>query len=173
MPDVLGMHDTQKIDRDLVFEQQSIALHRLPVRGLPVLGYAIDVVQRRWTVEAEPDAKTFSRKKAAPVVVKEHAVGLDAVGDSPIRGQMFALELGYLAEIVNPEHGRLAAVPEEIDLRFGGDGDLLADVLLQQIVGHAKRLAVRIEQVLMQVVTVAAIEVAGRPRRFCKDLEFP
>ena len=38
MPDILGMHDTQKIDRDLVFAQQPIALHHLPVRGLPVLG---------------------------------------------------------------------------------------------------------------------------------------
>ena len=156
-----------------MFAQQPIALHHLPVRGLPVLGHAIDVVQRRRTVEAEPDGKIFSRKKAAPVVVEEHAVRLDAVVDTPVRGQVFALELGYLAEIVYPEDGRLAAVPEEIDLRFGGDCDLLADVLLQQIVRHAKRLAVRVEQVLLQVVTVAAIEVAGSPCGFCKDLEFP
>lgn len=115
----------------------------------------------------------FSRKKAAPVVVKEHAVGLDAVVDAPIRGQVFALELGYLAEIVCPEDGQLAAVPEEIDRPFRGDCDLLPDVLLQQIVGHAEGPAVRVEQVLVQVVTVMAIKVAGGPRRFCKDLEFP
>ncbi len=173
MLDILGMHDTQEIDRDLVLAQEPIALHHLPVRGLPVLGHAIDVVQRRWTVEAEPDAKMFSRKKTAPVVIKEHAVRLDAVGDAPARGQVFALEPGYLAEIVYPEDGRLAAVPEEIDLGFGGDCDLLADVLLQQIVGHAKRLALRIEQVLLQVVAVAAIQVAGGPCRFGKDLKFP
>ena len=173
MPDVLGMHDTQEIDRDLMFAQEPIALHHLPVRGLPVLGHAIDVVQCRRTVEAEPDAKMFSRKKAAPVVVKEYAVRLDAVGDTPIGRKVFALEPGYLAEIVYPEHGRLAAVPEEIDRPFRGDCDLLADVLLQQIVGHAKRLAVRVEQVFVQVVTVVAIEVAGGPCRFCKDLEFP
>ena len=118
-----------------MFAQEPIALHRMPVGGLPVPGHAIDVVHCRGTVEAEPDGKIFCRKKAAPVVVEEHAVRLDAVGDAPVRGQMFALEPGYLAEIVDPEDGRLAAVPGEIDHRIGGDSDLLADVLLQRSSG--------------------------------------
>ena len=60
----------------------------------------------------------------------DNAGRLEAVVVAPIRGQVFALEPGYLAEIVYPEAGRLAAVPEEIDLRFRGDCDLLSDIRL-------------------------------------------
>ena len=138
--DILRMHDAQEIDRDFVLAQQAIALHHLLVGRLLALGHAVGVVQRRRTVEAEPDGKVFRRKKAAPVVIEEHAVRLDAVGDAPVGGLVLALQLDNLAKIVQPEEGRFAAVPEEIDHRLRGDLDLLDDVLLQQVVGHAKRL---------------------------------
>jgi len=38
--------------------------------------------------------------------------------------------------------------------------NLLADIVLQEIVGHPKGLALRVELLLLQVVAVCAIEVA-------------
>ena len=69
--DILRMHDAQDIDRDFMLAQQAIALHHLLVGRLLALGHTVRVVQRRRTVEAEPDSKAFRRKKAAPVVIEE------------------------------------------------------------------------------------------------------
>src|SRR5262249_27108869 len=77
--DILRMHDAQEIDRDFVLAQEAIALHHLLVGRLLALGHTIGVVQRWRTVETEPDSKVFRRKKAAPVVIEEHAVRLNAV----------------------------------------------------------------------------------------------
>src|SRR5262249_48632932 len=77
-----------------------------------------------------------------------------------------------LAKVVQSEDGRFAAMPEEIDHRLRGDLDLLDDVLLQQVIGHAKRLGLRVEQLLLQVVAIVAVQVTDRPHRFGKDLKF-
>src|SRR5215510_3212517 len=140
--------------------------------GLLTLGHTVRVVQRLRTVEAEADRKIFCGKKAAPVVIEEHTVSLDAVGNASARRLVLALEFDDLAKIVQPEDGRLAAVPKEVDDCFGGNVDLLDDVLLQQVIGHAKRLGLRIEQFFLQVIAIMAVQVTDRPYRFSKDLKF-
>src|SRR5438128_110447 len=59
--DILRMHNAQEIDRDFVLAQEAIALHHLLVGRLLALSHAIRVVQRWWTVKAEPDGKVFRR----------------------------------------------------------------------------------------------------------------
>jgi hypothetical protein len=49
---------------------------------------------------------------------------------------------------------------------------VLDNVLLQDIVGHAKRLALRIEVFLLQVVTIVTVQVAERATGFYKYLKF-
>src|SRR5262245_3337435 len=127
-------------------------------------------MQRLRPIEAEPDGKIFCRKKAAPVVIEGDAIRLDAVGDTPVRGLVLALQLDNLVKIVEPEERRFTAVPEEIDHRLRGDLDLLDDVLFQQGFRHTKRPGLRVEQLLLQVVTIVAVQVTDRPYRFSKDL---
>ena len=141
--DVLRVDHAEKIDGNLMLPQQAIALHHLPVRGALVLCHAISVVQLSRTVEAEADAELLGGEKAAPLVCQQNAVGLDAVGDMLAGRTVLALELDDPAKIVQPENRRFAAVPGEKDLASRGNRDLLDDVILQQIVGHPKRLALR------------------------------
>jgi hypothetical protein len=85
---------------------------------------------------------------------------------------VLALEFDDLAKIVQPKDGRFAAVPKEIDYCFRGDLNLLDNILLQQVVGHTKRPGLWIEQLLLQVVTIVAVQVTYCPYRFGKDLKF-
>ena len=85
---------------------------------------------------------------------------------------MLALQRRNLAEVVQPQYGRFPAMPGKVDHRTGERIDILDDVLLQDVVGHVKRLALWIEMFLLQVVTVVTAQIAGRADRFCKNLKF-
>ena len=153
--------------------QQAIAAHHLPVGALPVLGHAIGIVQCRRSVDAQADGKMLGGKKTAPLLRQQNAVRLDAVDDAPALRQMFSLKLHDPAKKVRAENRRFAAVPGEIDFRLQSDPDLLDDIILQQVVGHPRRLGLRVQPLFLQVVAVAAIQVAERPCRLCEDLKFP
>jgi len=135
-PDVPRVDDAQDVAAHAVALQQPPAAHDVRVRGRTAAGDPVAVVVLRRAVEAQADEETLGREEAAPRLVEEGAVGLEGVEDPPARRPVPLLERDDPAEVVEPEDGRLAAVPEEIDRPFGGDFDLLADVLLQQIVGH-------------------------------------
>src|SRR5262245_50269925 len=90
--DILGVHHAQEIDRDFVLAQQAIGLHHLLMSRFLARGHTVRVVQCLGTVKAEPDRKIFCCKKAAPVVIEEHTVRLDAVGDASVGGLVLALE---------------------------------------------------------------------------------
>jgi hypothetical protein len=98
-------------------------------------------MKRARTVEAEADAKVLSSEKTAPLACQENAIGLDVVSDVFAAGAVFTLEFHNPAKIVQPENRRLPAVPREKDLAPRDNGNLLNNVLLQQIVGHPKRTA--------------------------------
>jgi hypothetical protein len=133
------MNHTEKIDGDLMLSQYAIGLHHLPVRSALVFGHTISVMKRARTVEAEADAKVLSSEKTAPLVCQENAIGLDAVSDVFTNRTVFALEFHNPAKIVQPENSRFPAVPREKNLAPRDNGNLLNNVLLQQIVGHPKR----------------------------------
>src|SRR3990167_4065986 len=61
------------------------------------------------------------------------------------------------------------AVPRERDQLARGGLDVLQDVRLEQVVVHAERLAPRVEAALVEVVAVAALQVAERPDRLRHD----
>ena len=62
-------------------------------------------------------------------------------------------------------------MPGEADYRTGGSVDVLDNVLLQNVVGHAKRLALWIEIPLLHIVTIATVQVADGANRLDKDLK--
>ena len=63
-------------------------------------------------------------------------------------------------------------MPGKIDHRTGRSVDVLDNVLLQDVVGHAKRLALWIEVFLLQVVTIVTVQVADGANGFGKNLKF-
>ena len=62
-------------------------------------------------------------------------------------------------------------MPGKVDYRTGGSVDVLDNVLLQDGVGHAKRLALWIEVFFLQVVTIVTVQVADGAYRFGKNLK--
>src|SRR3970040_1537480 len=76
------------------------------------------------------------------------------------------------AKEVEPEERGLAAMPCEENGWPGAGLDVLDDVPLQYIVGHAKRLAMRIEIARPEVVAVATGQIAQSAGRLHEDLEF-
>ena len=153
------------------FGQKVESAHRLLVSGLPAPGEAIGVVQFRRAVQAETDAKALRREKAAPFFVQQDPVGLDAVQNAPAGGPVLALEFDDLPEIIHAQNGGLSSVPGEGDRRLRRGVDVLDDVLLQQAFRHAECAGLRIEAALVEVVAVAAIEIAGGSGRFGEDLK--
>jgi len=170
--DVLCMHHAQYTARDLVLLQEFIPTHRLLVGGILTLGDAVLIVHFRRSVQAKPHGKALCRQKATPVLIEEGAVGLHTIGDAPVRGLILALQRYNLAKVVQPQNGRFPTMPRKFDHRTGGSVDVLDNVLLQDGVGHAKRLALWIEVFLLQVVTIVTVQVADGANRFGKNLKF-
>jgi len=85
---------------------------------------------------------------------------------------MLALKLHNFAKVVQSQEGRFPTMPGKINHRTGGSIDVLDNVLFEDMVGHAKQLALRIEMFLLQVVTIVTVQVADRATRLGKNLKF-
>src|SRR4030042_1387200 len=120
--------------------------HRFLVSGPLTLGDAVPIMHLLRPVEAKAYGKALCCQKTAPVLIEESAICLYTVGDALIRGLMLPLQRHNLPEVVQPQDDRLSTMPGKIDHRTGRSGDVLDDVFLQDGVGHAKRLALRIER---------------------------
>jgi hypothetical protein len=89
----------------------------------------------------------------------------------PVRGPVLALQRHNPAEVIEPQDGRLPAMPGKGDHPIGGSMDVLNDILLQDVIRHSKRLALGIEVFLIQVITIVTVEVADGTSRFGKNLK--
>ena len=85
---------------------------------------------------------------------------------------MLALQGHNLAKVVQPQDGRFPTMPGKVDHRPGGSIDVLNNVLLQDVVGHPKRLGLWKEVLFLQVVTIVTVQVANGANRFRKNLKF-
>ena len=139
--------------------------------GILVFRNAVLIVQCLSTIEANSDDKALFRQKAAPVLIEEGPIGLHAVDDMLVRRLMLTLERYNLAKVVQPQNCRLPAVPREVDHRTGGSLDVLDNILLQDVVGHAKRLVLWIKVFFIQVVTVVTPQVTEGTSWFDKNLK--
>jgi hypothetical protein len=63
-------------------------------------------------------------------------------------------------------------MPGKVDHRTAGSSDLLDNVFLQDRVVHAKRLALRIEVFLLQIVTIVTVQVTEGATGLGKNLKF-
>jgi hypothetical protein len=114
-------------------------------------------------VQGEADEKAALAEELAPFVVQEGAVGLHGVLKCRSRSPILLFDLDGPPEEVQAHQGRLSPLPG-----YGDRGVLLglyilADIALQNLVGHPKA-ALRIEVLLGEEETVFAAEIAYRPR---------
>jgi len=79
---------------------------------------------------------------------------------------------GFPVEI-DAEDTRLSAVPGKTDDFTGGSPDVLEDILLKKVIGHAKYLGIWKEAFLPQIVTISAGKVAPRASRLDENLKVP
>ena len=102
LPDVPTMHDAQHVAWNPVALQEPDGLDHPLVGRTAALGHAIAVVERLRSVDADADLEAFRGEEAAPFVVDQRAVGLNAIEDLPSRRSVLALELDDSAEIIEP-----------------------------------------------------------------------
>src|SRR5512136_784115 len=85
---------------------------------------------------------------------------------------MLALEVDNFTKVVQPQEGRFPTMPGKTNHRTGGSVNVLDNVLLQERFGHVKRLALGVEMLRLQVVTIVTVQVADRATGLGKHLEF-
>jgi hypothetical protein len=81
---MFGVHciyDRQGVERYVMFLQQARRPIDLVKRGLSAFAFAQLVVQVFWAVDAEAHVETVFFEELAPLVVQQHAVGLEIVFD--------------------------------------------------------------------------------------------
>jgi hypothetical protein len=81
------------------------------------------------------------------------------------------LKLDDCPKIVEPEQGRLSAMPGEGNHGVFRSRDVLDNVFLQELFGHAEDIKTGIGGKFAGVIAVAALQVAKRPNRFGEDLK--
>ncbi len=128
------------------------------------------VVEVFGAVDAEADQEAVIAEEFAPGVVQEEAVGLQGVVDA-FAARMLLLQSHDLAIKIEPHERGLASVPGELREIGILRGDILADELLQEAVGHCSA-GLLVEQLfLVQVVAVGAVQVAQRADRLRHHVE--
>jgi len=151
--------------------QQRSGLHHLVPGRRAALGRPELVVQVLRAVEAQADVEALRLEEARPVLVEQHAVGLQVVLDALAGLAVAVLQRDHLLEERQPHDRGLAALPGEHHLVAGLRLDVLADVLLEQIGGDA-RVGLMAEQLgLVQIEAVRAVEVAQGPGRLDHRVE--
>ena len=145
--------------------------HHVVEGSLPSLVDAVGVVQRPRTVDRDPDEDVVLLEERRPLLVEEGAVGLDRVDGALAGPEVTVRQLDRTTEEVDAHEGRLAALPGDRHLRNARMRlDQLADVRLEQLVGHTEARA-RIEHLLREEEAIRAIEVADRAGRLREQVE--
>ncbi len=101
-------------------------------------------------------------QEARPVLVQQHAVGLQVVRDA-LDGLLVLLLQRYdLAEELEATQRRLATLPGEHDLVGGNAPDVVADETLEHLLVHLSGTGSAGKRLLAQIEAVGAVEIAGR-----------
>ena len=165
------VHNAEDVGGNMHFAQEFVGAHRLGVSGFAASCHPIRIVKLRRAVQAETYAKTLAFQKATPFFIQQNAVGLDAVPHAPAGGLVLALKIDSLLEEAYSQDGGLPSVPREVNLGPGRSFEVLDDIFLQQAFRHMECAGIRIEDPLVPVIAVLAIEVAHGARRLDKDLK--
>ena len=160
----------QDVDIYVVFLQVFQALQHPRRRGPAPFVHAVDIVHVWRTVDAEPDQKVMLLEEGAPFVVQLCAIGLHRMLQGCTGGLVLLSQLNRPPEEVQPHQGRLTALPGDGDLGDALRLEILPQILLQHLVGHAE-LAAGVELFLGQEEAVLAVQIADCACRLGQKVE--
>jgi hypothetical protein len=165
-----SVNGAQYVDIHLVFTEEFVAANYIGKTSVTSLVDAVRVVHALWTVDAKPDKNVILFEKLTPLIVQQRAVCLNGVQNA-LPG--FSIPLNVMngtAKEVDPQEGRLSALPCDVHftewLRF----QELPNVGLEQLIGHAKPIA-WIKHFFRQEETVFAIQIADCTGRFRENVK--
>ena len=165
-----GVDRAQDVDIDVMGgKPRQTCQHPVRRRSAPLV-HPVAVVEVRWAVDADAHQELVAGQQLAPFVGQQRPVGLDRVLQVLSRSADRLGRLDGPAKEVDAHQGRLAALPGHGYLAVGLGSDVLAQVLGQQVVGHAEAVA-RVEGLFGQEEAVFAVEVADGARRLGQDVE--
>ena len=164
------IHGAQDVELHLVAAQRFPAAHHLLEGAVAAAVDAVGVVDLLRPVHAQADQEAVRLEKPAPVIVQQHAVGLEGVLDFLVRPNVLLHELHGTFEEVQPHERGLAALPRHGDRGRRVRLQELANVVLQRPLRHAA-LGVGIERFLGQEETVRAVQVARTAAGLCQQME--
>jgi len=122
----------------------------------------VGIVQHLGSVEAHAHLEALFRKERAPSVVEQGAVGLQVIPALPTVRQVAPLELDGSPVEAETGQGRLAPVPDKVDERSRARFDELPHVALEDRVAHPEAVRSLVQASGIEVVAVAARQVARR-----------
>ncbi len=157
------------VEADLAGLEGCDAAHDFVEGGGAFLVDAVGVVEVAGAVDADADEEVVLLEEVGPFGVEQGGVCLEGVFDGLAVG-VLGLEGDGLAEEFDAEQGGLAALPCEADVGRGLGLDVLADVVFEQLGGHAP-FAFGVEGFLFEVEAVLAVEVADGPDGLGHDVE--
>ena len=167
---ILAIDNSQGIELNAVLFQNPKSAHYVRMGWLPSLVDSISIMQLFRTVYGKTDEKFIRRQELAPLVIKQRAVGLEAIVD-PLAICVFVLQFDDVLEKWYAEQCGLAALPCKTYFLARLRLDVLADVGVEHGFAHAKLPPLfRVEILLLEVVTVGAVEVADGPMRLGHDM---
>jgi len=169
--DVVVIDYAENIDRYAMFDKAVIAAHHRVVGAQAPSGAAVQIMDFLRAVKAQAYGKAMFCQKAAPGIVQQGAVGLDAVGNAFVGRAIFLLQFDNAPEVVKTKERRLAAVPGKSD-NFSWMGlNMPVNIGFKKSVRHQRQWVCRQEVGLAEIIAIAALEVATIAGRFGKDLK--
>ncbi len=170
-PGVRRVDRRERVPLDTGLPEVSEAGHHLVERPLAALVHAVRVVQLARAVDRDPDQDLVLAEERRPLLVEQGRVRLDRVQCALAGLEVLRRQLDRPAEEVEAHQRGLAPLPGDHHLGNARVGlDQLADVRLEQVVGHAEARP-GVEHLLREEEAVRAVEVADGAGGLGKQVE--
>jgi hypothetical protein len=128
------------------------------------------IVEPAGAIDREAYQETLARQKLRPRVIQQNPVRLEGILDAlPIR--VAPLQLHDAPEIVDPQQGRLTALPREADDRRLLRLDVLPDERLEHVAVHDEVPRPGVQPGLLAIEAVDARQIARGSRRLGNDMK--
>src|SRR5277367_1093349 len=164
----LSRQHRDDVEWHVVALQPSDPFHHAMLSRTAFAGFAIAIMDKRRPVDADADIYAMPLEKLAPVVVDQHAVGLERMPHLQAAGIVRGCNFNRALVVRDRQHHRLARVPYDGEaVLYDAAGKDRSKNAIQGRVGHpALRVTIR-------KIAVGAIEIAERSRLQHEQLERP
>ena len=158
-----------RIPLDTIIIEHPDALHHSFPSAITLSIKPISIVLLLSSVNTDAHEPTLVMKELAPFWREMESVGLNTVADA-LASAIIPLQPDcLLVETEGLEH-RFATMPSEEHIWSLLNLDIVADVLLEELVRHSALLLFR-EMLLLQIIAILATQITHRTCRLCHDIK--